>query len=164
MNRIAVLLVLYFIGACAAFAQADKPDPQDAAAVEACLKNARANSRPPESCIGIVADPCLDKAEDPTTYGTAKCSEREHLVWDERLNRAYRELMADLEPEKRTELRDMQRSWIAFSDKKCAMHGVLGEGSIVIPITAYCVLVEAGRQALFLEELLGEGDNPEATR
>jgi len=160
-------LAIYFLAcmlAGSAFGQADKPDPADTAAVETCLKNARANSRPPESCIGIVADPCLDNAEDPSTYGMVRCSVRECEVWDERLNRTYKKLMTELEPAKRTELRDMQRAWITFHEKKCDFHRVIEEGTVSIPLASYCGLEETGRQALFLEEMLGDGDNPEAAR
>jgi hypothetical protein len=31
-------------------------------------------------------------------------------------------------------------------------------------LAAYCDVAESGRQALFLNQLLGEGDNPEAAR
>jgi uncharacterized protein YecT (DUF1311 family) len=164
MNRIVLLAGLLVFGAGIALARADQPEPADAAAIEDCLKEARGKQAREEACIGRVADPCLDKAEDPSTHGMADCSRREHAVWDLRLNRAYRALMRDLEPAQRTELRNAQRAWIAFADKKCGLHRVLEEGTITIPIAAYCDMVETGRQALFLERLLGEGDNPDTAR
>ena len=110
-------------------------------------------------CVGSIADACLDKSEDPSTYGMANCSRREQEVWDERLNAAYKELMSEVDRKQRISVRDMQRSWIAFRDKKCGLHSVLEEGSIVIPIIAYCYMEETGRQAVFLEQLVSEGDS-----
>lgn len=100
------------------------------------------------------------QGDDPSTYGMAECSKREYLVWDERLNAAYRKLMAELDSGQRRELRDLQRAWIALSVKKCGFHRVMQpEGTIVIPIASYCAMQETGRQALFLEQMLGEGDS-----
>jgi uncharacterized protein YecT (DUF1311 family) len=127
--------------------------------VAKCLAEKAAANEDRVRCIGVVADPCLEKSEDPSTHGMADCSRREHAVWDERLNAAYRQLMIDLEPKQRVALREMQRAWIAFSDKKCEIHHVIEEGTITIPIAAYCAMVEVGRQAAFLETLLGDGDS-----
>ena len=89
----------------------------------------------------------------------AEYSKREYLVWDERLNETYRLMTPELESEQRRELRDLQRAWIAFSDKKCGFYRVMQpEGSIVIPIASYCAMRETGRQAVFLEQMLEEGD------
>jgi uncharacterized protein YecT (DUF1311 family) len=90
----------------------------------------------------------------------ADCSRREHAVWGERLNLTYRKLLKDLDAKQRQELRELQRAWIAFSDRKCAFYRVMQpEGSIVIPIASYCAMHEVGRQAAFLETMLAEGDS-----
>lgn len=164
MKRLALSVGLHLIGICAAWAQADRPNPADAAVIEDCLEAARGSRQRRGECIGRLADACLKKAEDPSTYGMAECSRREHAVWDARLNRAYRALLRDLDPEQRTEVRNAQRAWTAFSQKKCRLHRVLEEGTIAIPIAAYCAMEEAGRQALFFEQLVGEGDNADAAR
>jgi uncharacterized protein YecT (DUF1311 family) len=126
----------------------------DRAAVETCLTE-KAKTQEQEGCIGVIADACLEKGDDPSTHGMADCSRREHAVWDERLNRSYRKFMREADNATRTKLREMQRAWIAFEEKKCAFHYVAEPGSASIPMTAYCSMTETGRQALFLERVFG---------
>lgn len=153
-----LLVVVLATGGSAA--AADDATPADRAAIRNCIQERLVDGEELERCIGAIADPCLDKGDDPSTYGMAECSKREYLVWDERLNAAYRKLMAELDAGQRRELRDLQRAWIALSDKKCGFHRVMQpEGTIVIPIASYCAMQETGRQALFLEQMLGEGDS-----
>jgi uncharacterized protein YecT (DUF1311 family) len=140
-------------------ANAQDATPADRAAIENCVKEKLTAGEDRAKCVGVIADACLDKSEDPSTYGMANCGRREQEVWDERLNAAYKKLMADVDRKQRNSVRDMQRTWIAFRDKKCGLHGVLEEGSIVIPIIAYCYMEETGRQAVFLEQLVDEGDS-----
>lgn len=132
----------------------------DHATVQRCLEEKVAAGEERERCVGVIADACLEKGEDPSTFGMADCSRREHAVWDDRLNATFRKLMKELEPKQQRELRDLQRGWIAFSDKKCAFYRVMQpEGSIVIPIASYCAMQEVGRQAAFLETMAAEGDS-----
>lgn len=141
-------------------AAADDATPEDRAAVQRCLDEKAAAGEERVGCVGVVADACLDKGEAPSTFGMAECSKREYLIWDERLNETYRKMMAELEPGQRHELRDLQRAWIAFSDKKCGFYRVMQpEGSIIIPISSYCAMRETGRQAVFLEMMHEEGDS-----
>jgi len=139
---------------------AEDATPADRAAIQRCLEEKAAAGEERETCVGVIADACLDKSEDPSTYGMAECSKREYLVWDERLNATYRKMMAELERDQQRELRDLQRAWIAFSDKKCSFYRVMQpHGSIVIPIASYCAMRESGRQAVFLEMMHEEGDS-----
>jgi uncharacterized protein YecT (DUF1311 family) len=131
--------------------------PVDRSAVETCLDE-RAKTGDQERCIGAVADTCLEKGDDLSTHGMADCSRREHAVWDERLNRIYRKLMRELDNSTRIRLREMQRAWIAFEEKKCTLHHVAEPGSASIPMMAYCSMTETGRQALFLERVFGPED------
>jgi uncharacterized protein YecT (DUF1311 family) len=151
------LVVLTITGQ--AFATEDAT-PADRAAIQNCLDEKAGAGEDREGCVGAVADACLEQGEDPSTFGMADCSKREYLVWDERLNDTYRKMMAELAPEQRRELRDLQRAWIALSDKKCGFYRVMQpEGSIVIPIASYCAMRETGRQAVFLEMMHEEGDS-----
>ena len=139
---------------------AEDATPEDRAAIQRCLDEKAAAGEEREGCVGLIADACLDKSEDPSTYGMADCSKREYLVWDERLNATFRQMMADLSAEQRRELRDLQRAWIALSDRKCGFYRVMQpQGSIIIPIASYCAMRETGRQAVFLEMMHEEGDS-----
>jgi uncharacterized protein YecT (DUF1311 family) len=138
---------------------AEDATPEDRATVQRCLETKATSGEERDTCVGSVADACLEQGEDPSTFGMAECSKREYLVWDERLNATYRKMMAELPADQRRELRDLQRAWIAFSDKKCGLYRVMQEGSIIIPLASYCAMRETGRQAVFLEMMHEEGDS-----
>src|SRR5262245_31510304 len=149
MKLAPALLALFWAAGAAA-----QPAPADRTAIETCLTE-KAKTNDQERCIGFIADACLEKGDDPSTHGMADCSRREHAVWDERLNRTYRKFMSEADAATRAKLREMQRAWIAFEEKKCAFHYVAEPGSASIPMTAYCSMTETGRQALFLERVFG---------
>jgi uncharacterized protein YecT (DUF1311 family) len=160
MHRTHALLIAVFALLAAPALAAEDAAPADRAAIQRCLEEKASAGEERDTCVGSLADACLEKGEDPSTYGMAECSKREYLVWDERLNATYRTMMAELAPDQRRELRDLQRAWIAFSDKKCGFYRVIQpEGSIVIPIASYCAMRETGRQAVFLEMMHEEGDS-----
>jgi uncharacterized protein YecT (DUF1311 family) len=161
MRRIHAFLIAAFALALAVPAlAAEDATPADRAAIQRCLDEKAAVGEERDTCVGSLADACLDKGDDPSTYGMADCSKREYLVWDERLNETYRRMMAELERDQQRELRDLQRAWIAFSDKKCSFYRVMQpQGSIIIPIASYCAMKETGRQAVFLEMMHEEGDS-----
>jgi uncharacterized protein YecT (DUF1311 family) len=102
-----------------------------------------------------------------------ECSGREIDVWDERLNKIYRDLLAGDLGQLQTQrvppsgkgrkitgadiLRDAQRAWIAARDKKCDAAGLPMEGGTGAGLlTTACVLQETARQALWLEDLKSE--------
>ena len=60
------LLVCVSVGAASA---QQNPTDQDRAAVAQCLAKAKTTKAAPESCIGVVQEPCLDKPEGQSTYG-----------------------------------------------------------------------------------------------
>src|SRR5262245_39127042 len=146
-------------------AHADPPPatPDDRAAVEACLKlvndNAEkdAQSRSVEneapgpagrlagaakgastqygSCIGAVTITCQQEPGGFSTQGMVACNGREWAVWDERLNRSYRETLKDAAPDFATAVRETQRAWLAWREKRCRLPAIENEGgSIVGPL------------------------------
>ena len=81
----------------------------------------------PESCIGIVSDPCMGTEEASSTNGMMNCYGRESEVWDARLNASYRERMAPqtgptnavTDALEAGQLRKIQAAWIPFRDATC---------------------------------------------
>jgi uncharacterized protein YecT (DUF1311 family) len=165
---------------CLAAAQAhadDKPTAADRAAVADCLvlvgqnldkasssddsvpagaaaRLERATKAAPtssESCIGVIAEPCMSEPGGESNSGMAQCSYREAAVWDERLNQNYKKRLDDAEPAYRDALKKMQRAWIAYRDAKCGAISVGEPGTMSIPMTASCILDETARQAIDLE-------------
>lgn len=136
----------------------DPPLPEHKAIIEKCIAEKRKTHEKLDRCIGVVADECLDKNTDPSTYGMVNCSTIEYNVWEDRLNRTYKELISTLDPKPKVRLRDIERAWIAFRDKKCDFYQRDEGGTSVIPLGAYCMMEETGRQAVFLDEVLNDNE------
>ena len=167
------LAVVFFLtgilGAVMAKAQ-EKATPDDRAAIQKCLDAAKKSGAAAETCIGAVQKPCLDSPDGQSTLGMKICSGREMAAWDERLNRFYQALLrsglgalqAQRGERKLTGadiLRDAQRAWLNFRDKKCDAAGLPMEGGTGAGIlVADCYMVETARQALWLEEMGSEGN------
>lgn len=131
------LLLAVLLAATPAWASAWAGGPDDAA-VDACLARAEAAGTHGRSCIGIVADPCLDHG-DPSTAGMVACYGREAEVWDARLNAAYRSAMASLPPATAQKLKAVQLSWIETRNLSCRFYDALHEGgTIARPLMADC--------------------------
>lgn len=111
----------------------------DEAAVDACLARAEQARTDARSCIGVVANPCLERGLDPSTAGMVICYGRESDVWDARLNAAYRTAMAALPAGTGQKLKAAQRSWIETRDLSCRFYDALHEGgTIARPLAADC--------------------------
>ena len=122
----------------------------------------------PESCIGIISDPCMETDEASSTNGMMNCYGRESEVWDARLNASYRERMAPqtgptnaaTDALEARQLRKIQAAWIPFRDATCEVlysDGIPIYGSLGRVDGVYCTMVLTARQALWMEGLLKLG-------
>jgi uncharacterized protein YecT (DUF1311 family) len=153
--------------------------PDDRAAVEACLKlvgenavkEAQGTSQDEapgaagrlaaaardaltqrESCIGAVTISCQQSPGGASTMGMIDCNTREWGVWDERLNRVYQDALKEAPSKLARALRDAQRVWMQWREKRCKLPATDNEGgSIVGPLYTGCMLDATARQALWLE-------------
>ena len=71
-------------------------------------------TQPDEHPIEQELGRCLDRND--TTVGMRDCIGAAYQRWDAELNAVYRELMANLPPAAKAQLRDAQRKWLAFRD------------------------------------------------
>jgi uncharacterized protein YecT (DUF1311 family) len=102
------------------------------------------------SCIGVVANACIQKAGDSS--GTRiECYERERAVWDARLNQAYKRLRAESEPDVRESYQKVQRAWLAYRDARCSHPPIEFKGSMAGPMQPWCRFHLTADQALWLE-------------
>jgi uncharacterized protein YecT (DUF1311 family) len=151
--RIAAAAVLVLAGAWPAAAQ-DKSDAKDVAIIQGCLKQSGNDTIKRESCVGLIAIPCLDSDKTNSTVDMVECSTRERAVWDDILNESYRRLRAALDDKQKTALRDAQRAWIVSRDKSCAFYYEYFQGTMANPMVSFCMNKETGKRAAFLLEFL----------
>lgn len=152
--RIAILVIAFFALGGIANAQ-EKLRADDSRAIQDCIKTKESsNKEQPESCIGLIANACLDTPEGQSTVGQASCYRREQLVWDDILNETYRRLQGQLEGKLKTQLRDIQRVWIESRKQQCGFYRDVIQGSLAIPIGASCFNAETARRALYLLSIL----------
>lgn len=134
----------------------DQPIPQPG--VEARLNTARDEAKSkPESCIGIIANPCLGEDAHGSTAGMVGCQLREAAAWDARLNAAYKKIMASSQKPVVEGYRNAQRAWITYRDASCDASTAKYEGGTAGHIAhASCYMELTARQALWLELAIPE--------
>jgi uncharacterized protein YecT (DUF1311 family) len=177
-------LTLFALGHMSAQAADDAVRPEDRAALAACLKIAAAapqndvasptndktdpsawmayfarTPKPgPSSCVGVISTPCLQR--DPggrsgNTVDMLDCLKREYLVWDERLNAAYKALMQGCQAGKNDKIcaaqRKIERAWIAYRDALCDKPYEEHGGTFASVDYADCMLSETARQSIWLD-------------
>lgn len=95
---------------------------------------------------------CNDKAGG-VTAGMIDCITAEHKRQDARLNAAYKALMADLPPARKTPLQEAQRAWIKFRDANCNFYLDPDGGSLARVQANDCMMTTTASRALELEKL-----------
>ena len=134
-------------------------------ATESCL----ASGADFRTCIGRSAEACMnDTPGGWSTLGMGGCYEREWLWWDDRLNASYgfamehaRKADADnggLGPSQAETLRDMQRAWVTFRDRRCDYErSQWGGGTGGGPAALSCLMDATARQTWYLESMAAPG-------
>ena len=119
----------------------------------------------PESCIGVVASPCMETEEGESTYGMMDCYGRESEVWEARLDASYRDSLvpqtgpgsnAAYDEMEAKQLRKIQAAWTFWRDATCEVlysDGIPIYGSSAKVDGVYCNMVLTARQALWMEGL-----------
>ncbi len=139
----------------AGFAQAQslKLSAEDTRAIESCIKE-KEQKEGADRCIGLIANPCLDRPEGQSTIGQQECYQREQLVWDDILNETYRRLQGQFDGKLKTQLRDLQRVWIESRKQQCGFYRDVIQGTLAIPVSASCMNTETARRAIYLLSIL----------
>lgn len=95
---------------------------------------------------------CMEKTGG-ATFTMIDCINEEVAIQDARLNNAYDNLLTELTPERKKELREVQRIWIRYRDANCNFHADPEGGSIARISGNHCVLKETVLRAIELEQL-----------
>ena len=93
---------------------------------------------------------CMDKA-DGVTQNMVECIDAEIKRQDVRLNKAYKALVADLNPERKKQLLEAQRAWLKFRDTNCAFYFDPEGGTIARVQAVDCLMTMTASRAKELE-------------
>jgi len=144
MLRIHIFALAAIMAASAVAARADDP-----AVINACLKKAYAGNSNARTCVGLVADPCLEQAENQSTHGMVACNDRETKIWDGLLNTEYQRLLAAVQGKTKDDIVKAQRQWMRLRDSDCAIPYALFEGGTMAqPIGANCIMANTADRML----------------
>jgi uncharacterized protein YecT (DUF1311 family) len=94
--------------------------------------------------------PCGDQSN---TLAIVDCIEAKTKVWDERLNKAYKDLPQRLDAGQLGPLKEAQRLWLKFRDANCSFYGSQ-EGTIRQIQAAECMRSMTKDRALELESAM----------
>ncbi len=93
-----------------------------------------------------------------STGEVSACYDKQLAAADQRLNAAYRVLMADADSDReKAALRDAQRAWLKFRDAHCAWRDAACDdggqgGSMCAPVHVACEAIVTGQRADQLED------------
>ncbi len=134
-------------------------------ATESCL----ASGKDAFACAGASAQACIDDTPGGySTVGMGACLHREWEWWDERLNLSYgfalqhaKKFDVDnggFSASQEEALREMQRAWITFRDRKCDyVRSHWGGGTGGGPASVECLMTETAQQTEFIEMMVTPG-------
>lgn len=94
--------------------------------------------------------PCGDK---PSTVEIVACVDAKTKIWDDRLNKAYKELPKRIDAGQLDPLKEAQRLWIKYRDTNCMFYGSQ-QGSIRQIQAAECRRSMTRDRALELEQAM----------
>jgi uncharacterized protein YecT (DUF1311 family) len=123
-----------------AHAEPRKPTAQEIAAIRNCAAKYQDDLEKVEQrCLfELVATPCTNTHEGSSNVGTADCYRTESAIWDSLLNENFKNLLAVLDDQQTTKLREMQRAWIAYRDTTCNFYWDKIQGTMAIPMSVQC--------------------------
>jgi hypothetical protein len=142
-----VLSMLYV--ASPAFAQ--QAAASDTKAISDCLKKADDSGGLGNNCIGIVADPCVEKS-DKMSATTKACAARELAVWTALTEGASKRVRAGGFKDISAAVAQSDKGWMQLRDKLCPVFDKIEPGFLPADGT-YCRMQVTAHRALLLRRL-----------
>ena len=102
---------------------------------------------------------CMDKS-DGVTNNMLDCIEAETKRQDIRINKAYKEVMGELSPERKKQLQNAQRAWISYRDANCGFYFDPDGGTSARVNSNSCFMTETASRSKELEALSGNSPPP----
>jgi uncharacterized protein YecT (DUF1311 family) len=148
-----VVVAMAGLPLASSYAQDERaPTAKEVSAIRSCAAKYQDDEDEGErNCVfNLVAKPCTEMPENASTQATARCYFAESAIWDDLLNKNFKELLAVLDDEQSAKLRAMQRAWVAYRDTTCDFYWDKIHGTMAVPMRAACVARETARRALLL--------------
>lgn len=95
---------------------------------------------------------CMD-GSGGITATTLDCIGAEAKSQDQRLNKVYKEVMAELPAARKRQLQEAQRAWIKYRDANCDFYADPDGGTMATVIASDCVRLATTTRAEELEDL-----------
>lgn len=149
MNRFVMLIVSGCLISGAAEAQTTaRPETQ---VINACVEAAAEIGN---GCVGMVADPCIEKASKTNNFDadSKKCAERELAVWSHLMAKAIADINKNGSAKHKAATTSAQKSWEESVKALCPAFDQIDPG-MAPGGSAYCRLHETGHRALMLRKL-----------
>ena len=93
---------------------------------------------------------CMDKS-DGVTVNMVNCIGAEIKLQDIRLNKAYKDVMAQLSASRKKQLQNAQRAWIKYRDENCNFYDDPDGGTITSILSNDCFMSATASRAKELE-------------
>ncbi len=167
LRSLAVAAVLLAVAGGPALAQTEaqakaqaQEELSDGEKIDQCLAAVTNAGSDPRACVGVVADPCLEKIGDGAKAEAAQCMQRETTIWAEHLVSSVKELASVLGDDAPQSLADVQDAWNTYRQRRCAFGKVLyHDTELALVWRATCMLEETGRRAVEIGAILKEARN-----
>jgi hypothetical protein len=151
MQRMVLLVVLIFSSGLT-IASAQQSTAKES--IEKCLAASTEAAGFGGQCIGIIADPCIKKAEGSASDVKDKkaCAARELAVWNGILADALRQIKAGADGKMNASVTSAQAAWSQSLKTLCPIFNNLDPG-MSEGGAEYCALQETARRTLMLKRL-----------
>jgi hypothetical protein len=131
-----------------------QPAVEDRKAIETCI--AAQGGKLGSKCVGIIADPCIDAANNDTAKAKA-CTSRELVVWQAQMEVALKKVKEGGFKDMVRAVAQAQETWQSSLRELCPIFDKTDPG--MLPGAAqYCRMYETAYRALLLRRL-GEAVN-----
>jgi hypothetical protein len=125
--------------------------PADTKAISDCLTKADDAGQLGNNCIGIVADPCVEKS-DKMSARTKACAARELAVWTALTVGASKRVKAGGFKDIGAAVAESDKGWMQLRDKLCPVFDKIEPGFLPADGT-YCRMQVTAHRALLLRRL-----------
>lgn len=132
-------------------ALAQQAAPADTKAITDCLTKANDSGALGANCIGIIADPCVEKS-DKMNARTKACAMRELAVWTALTEGALKRVKAGGFKDISAAVAESGKGWMQLRDKLCPVFDKIEPGFLPADGT-YCRMQVTAHRALLLRRL-----------